>query len=106
MTGTDRLVINQELDRKGLLPKGKGEPMDERVLHELYKGQDVRSCPYEFLQKWKVRLDITFPNGDGRKTIGEYLDKKRSYATQGEAHTAGFVHGRRIIDQWIEEHSN
>jgi hypothetical protein len=80
--------------------------MDERVLHETYKGQDIRCCPYEFLQKWKVRLDITFPNGDGRKTIGEYLDKKRFYATQGEAHTAGFVYGRRIIDKWIEEHSN
>ena len=80
--------------------------MDERVLHEPYKGQNIRSCPYELLQQWKVRLAITFPNEDGRKTIGEYLDKTGFYATQGEAHTAGFLYGRLIIDKWIEEHSN
>ena len=94
------------MEKQGLLPKGKGKPMDERVLHEPYKGQNIRSCPYEFLHMWKVRLDITFPNGAGRKTIGEYLDKKRFYVTQREAHTAGFEYGRRIIDEWIQERSN
>jgi len=86
--------------------------MGERVLHKLYKGCDIRSSPFEGLQikgpeKWKVRLDITLPNRDGSKTIHEkYLDEKRRFLTQSEAHTAGFEYGRTIIDKWIQEHSN
>jgi hypothetical protein len=85
--------------------------MGKSVLHKPYKGCDIRSSPIEGLQikgpaKWKVRLDITLPNRDGSKTIPEYLDEKRRYLTQSEAHTVGFGHGRRIIDKWIQEHSN
>jgi hypothetical protein len=85
--------------------------MGKSVLRKLYKGCDIRSSPSEGLQikgpaKWKVRLDITFPNRDGSKTIPEYLDDKRRYLTQSEAHTAGFEYGRKIIDKWIREHTN
>jgi hypothetical protein len=80
--------------------------MWEHIQHEQYKGHEIRSSPYEFQKKWKVRLDITFPNGNGSETIREYLDKERFYSIHSEAHTAGIEYGRRIIDEWIQEHLN
>lgn len=86
--------------------------MGKSILPKLYKRCDIRSSPVEGLQikgpaKWKVRLNITLPNSDGSETIPEkYLDEKRRYLTQSEAHTAGFEYGRTIIDKWMQEHSN
>jgi len=83
--------------------QGEGlECMDRRVLHKQYKKCDIRSSPIEGLQvkgplKWKVRLNITFPDG----TIAEKFGPRLRYLTQIEGHTAGFEYGHRVIDEWI-----
>ena len=79
--------------------------MVRRVWHKQYKNHDIRSSPIEGLQvkgplRWKVQLNITSRKGDG-KEAREYLIEKPRYLTQGEAHTAGFEYGHRIIDEWI-----
>ena len=80
--------------------------MCERVLYEKYKGHDIRSspCEVEVLQKWKVRIDVTFPKVNFSQTMREYLDEKQLYSTQIEAHTTGLEWGRRIIDEEIQKH--
>lgn len=54
------------------------KPADEKVKHKLYNGQDIRSSPREFrIRKvWRIRVDITFPEGNGRDRIEEYLDRR------------------------------
>ncbi len=72
----------------------------ERVKHESYRGHDIRSSPREFPgHKWKIRLDITFPHGNGRETLEEYLDEERTYSMLSEAHDAGIEYARTIIDE-------
>ena len=83
--------------------------MPENIKHKQYKGHDIRSSPLQSLDiqgraKWKVHLKIIFPNADGTgtDTIQEYPYEEPRYATQSEAHAAGFEMGRRIIDEGIQ----
>jgi hypothetical protein len=80
--------------------------MAKKVLRKFYKGCDIRSSPIEGAQikgpeKWKVQLNITFPDGTTLEEFGPSL----RYLTQIEAHTAGFQHGRGLIDKLIRNHS-
>ena len=85
----------------------KVTPMCECIQHERYKEHDIRSNPRKDLveEKWKVRIDITFPTKDFTIKLREYLDEK-VYSTVSEAHTAGFEYGRRIIEDMIREQSS
>jgi hypothetical protein len=81
----------------------------ENIKHKQYKGHDIRSSPLDSLDirgqtKWKVHLNITFPNADGTgtDTIQEYPYEEPCHATQSEAHAAGFEMGRGIIDERIQ----
>ena len=82
-------------------------PMRESIQRERYKEHDIRSSPRKDLveEKWKVRIDITFPTIDFTIKLREYLDEK-VYSTVSEAHTAGFEFGRRIVDDLIREQSS
>jgi len=83
--------------------------MNEDIQHERYKDHHIRSSPSESLEiksrtKWNVHHNIIFPNVDaaGTDTIQEYPYEEPRYATQSEAHMAGFEMGRRIIDERIQ----
>ena len=80
------------------------KPVDA-IQHETYKGLDIRSHQFEVPRdgktKWKLRLDITFPQGYGASTTCEYLDEEQFSPTQTKAHLAGFEWGRRIVDHWL-----
>ena len=76
-------------------------PEREEVRHEYYLGNDIRSSPFKVKDKWKVRIDFSYPALNQIVTTEEYLDEHPLYLTQNEAHTAGFEKGRRMIDDWL-----
>ena len=80
--------------------------MEERetVRHEYYLGNDVRSSPIKVKDKWKVRVNVTYPAINQIKETDEHLDEQPLYATQAAAQAASLERGRRMIDQWLEKH--
>ncbi len=76
--------------------------MWDHIQHEQYRGCNIRSSPVDLRTEWKVRIDITPPNGSS--TI-ECLDEAHRYASPGECHLAGFEYGRQIIDGWVQKPS-
>ena len=76
------------------------------IKHQPYKGHDIRSSPRKDLkeEKWKIRIDVTFPPIHGTTSMRECLDEK-DYLTLDDAHAAGFEYGHRLIDEQLQGRS-
>ena len=76
--------------------------MWEHIEHEDYNGHDIRSNPMRTWSGWwTVRIDIAWPPVGVSQNVSEHRRYEELYVTLEHAHSAGFVLGRRLIDESI-----
>ena len=92
----------QELERKGLLPKGRIKPMAKTVEYEGYK---IQSAPYYQTdwEKWRICISISLEDHGGLRTREFFTEVL--YATEQEADIHGITFGQRLIDGKVEGQS-
>ena len=69
--------------------------LSDLIVYEQYRGHILRSHPLQCDDKWKIRINVTYPTQGNSQ---EYLDGERVFGSLPDAHWASFEYGRSIIE--------